>query len=57
LCFAGWLCFHVDYAVWSCGFGFVGLGVLYAKAGDQLAFVFFTKGGETDLINENEGDI
>ena len=27
------------------------------KAADGLAFVFFTKGGETGLINENEGDI
>ena len=27
------------------------------KGADGLAFVFFTKGGETGLINENEGDI
>ena len=27
------------------------------KGADGLAFVFLTKGGETGLINENEGDI
>ena len=27
------------------------------KGADGLAFVFFTKGGETGLINQNEGDI
>ena len=27
------------------------------KVADGLAFVFFTLGGETGLINENEGDI
>ena len=48
-----------------CGLGFVGLGCgvmresgLTRKSGRMgRLFVFFTLGGETGLINENEGDI
>ena len=53
MCFAGWLCFRAGHAA----LGYVALGADARKRSMGGLFVFFTFGGETGLINENEGDI
>jgi hypothetical protein len=56
--FANWLCFCAGYEalrVWLWVYGFRGL-MRKTRLMDWL-FVFFVLGGETGLINENEGDI
>ena len=51
--FDGWLCFRAGHAA----LGYVALVVDARKRLMGGLFVFFAFGGETGLINENEGDI
>ena len=51
--FDGWLCFRAGHAA----LGYVALGVDARKRLMDGLFVFFAFGGETGLINEDEGDI
>mgnify|MGYP006907210319 CR=1 FL=1 len=51
--FDGWLCFPAGHAALGC----MALGVDARKRLMGGLFVFFAFGGETGLINENEGDI
>ena len=51
--FDGRLCFPAGHAA----LGYVALGVDARKRLMSGLFVFFAFGGETGLINENEGDI
>ena len=56
--FDGWLCFPAGHA--ALGYEALGYEALGVDARKRLMgglFVFFAFGGETGLINENEGDI
>ena len=51
--FDGWLCFSAGHAA----SGYMALGADARKRLMDGLVVFFAFGGETGLINENEGDI